>query len=57
MTLWKIPDSTTSIFMEQFYQALVDGLSVRSAVKKAQKYLIYNGASDPFYWAPFVVLD
>ena len=20
-------------------------------------YLIQNGASDPFYWAPFVVLD
>ncbi len=57
MTLWKVPDATTAMFMEEFYKQLLTGLTVRQAVKKAQDFLIANGADDPFYWAPFVVLD
>lgn len=57
MTLWKIPDSTTAMFMEKFYERLLDGDTVRQAVKAAQQHLISNGASDPFYWAAFTVLD
>ena len=57
MTLWKVPDNTTAMFMTDFYRNLIEGDSVRGSVKKAQQYLIDNGASDPYYWAPFVVLD
>ena len=57
MTLWKVPDATTAMFMEEFYKQLLIGITVRQAVKKAQDYLIANGADDPFYWAAFVVLD
>lgn len=57
MTLWKIPDQTTALFMEKFYEQLLAGRSIRQSVKDAQLYLIENGATDPFYWAAFVVLD
>lgn len=57
MTLWKVSDDVTAMFMEQFYKNLLDGKTVRLSVKKAQDYLISHGASDPFYWAPFVVID
>lgn len=57
MTLWKIPDQTTVLFMEKFYEQLLAGRSLRQSVKDAQLYLIENGATDPFYWAAFVVLD
>ncbi len=57
MTLWKVSDNVTAMFMEQFYKHLMKGKTVRQSVKMAQDYLISNGASDPFYWAPFVVLD
>ena len=57
MTLWKIPDQTTALFMEKFYEQLLTGRSLRQSVKEAQLYLIENGATDPFYWAAFVVLD
>jgi CHAT domain-containing protein len=57
MTLWKVSDDVTAMFMEQFYKNLLSGKTVRQSVKKAQDYLISHGASDPFYWAPFVVLD
>ncbi len=57
MTLWKIPDTTTTMFMEQFYSQLTSGCTLRESLHKAQQYLIDNGASDPFYWAPFIILD
>ena len=57
MTLWKVDDEITALFMEQFYKHLLQGKTVRQSVKLAQDYLIAHGASDPFYWAPFVVLD
>lgn len=57
MTLWKIPDQTTALFMEKFYEELLEGRSLRHSVKEAQLNLIENGATDPFYWAAFVVLD
>lgn len=57
MTLWKIPDSTTAMFMENFYSELTKGHTPRESLHIAQKYLINNGASDPLYWAPFVILD
>lgn len=57
MTLWKIPDQTTALFMEKFYEQLLAGRGLRQSVKDAQLYLIENGATDPFYWAAFVVID
>lgn len=57
MTLWKVPDSTTAMFMEEFYKNLNQGKTVRQSVRAAQDHLIKNGISDPYYWAPFVVLD
>lgn len=57
MTLWKIPDQTTALFMEKFYEQLLAGRGLRQSVKDAQRYLIKNGATDPFYWAAFVALD
>ena len=57
MTLWKVSDDITALFMEQFYRNLLDGKTVRQSVRRAQDHLIAHGAADPFYWAPFVVLD
>ena len=57
MTLWKIPDATTATFMGEFYRQLAEGVSPRQSLRKAQQYLIDNGAADPFYWAPFIILD
>lgn len=57
MTLWKIPDATTAMFMGEFYRKLAEGFTPRQSLRCAQKYLIDNGASEPFYWAPFIILD
>lgn len=57
MTLWKIPDTTTTMFMTEFYSQLLSGRSKHQSLKNAQNYLIENGASNPYYWASFVLLD
>lgn len=39
MTLNKVNDHATTLFMVKFYQGLIDGLSKNRALLEAQKYL------------------
>lgn len=57
MTLWKVSDETTCMFMTEFYRQLANGLNTRQALKRARTYLIEQGATDPYYWAAFVAMD
>lgn len=57
MTLWKIPDNTTAMFMTEFYKQLLSGQTKHQSLKAAQNYLKANGASNPYYWASFILLD
>lgn len=57
MTLWKIPDNITTMFMQEFYHQLLEGQDIHQSLKNAQSYLKTNGASDPYYWASFILLD
>ena len=60
MTLDKIDDEATQIFMSEFYKELLNGETKRQSLKKAQKHLrqVKNGKYDnPKYWASFIMLD
>lgn len=57
VSLWDIPDYTTSIFMQQFYDNLLQGIEPNECLKKARKALISFGYTDPYYWTPFVILN
>ena len=64
MTLWKVDDDATQLFMTAFYRDYLKNNSKQHALKAAQEYLknytsdegehVY---SDPYYWAGFVLLD
>ena len=67
MTLWPVDDFFTQKFMTEFYKGITDGLSYNEALKNAQQQIrqttytdngekTHNG-NDPYYWAPFVLLD
>jgi CHAT domain-containing protein/Tfp pilus assembly protein PilF len=58
VSLWPVEDESTSMLMKQFYAYLNDGLNKRTALQKAKVDLIksQNRNSDPFYWAPFVLI-
>lgn len=57
ISLWDVPDYTTSLFMQAFYDALLKGCSTRESLKLAQSHIISLGYEDPFYWGAFVILD
>lgn len=59
MSLWKVPDQSSSIIMKMFYENLYDGLEKDEALKLAKlKYLQNvedNALKHPYYWAGFVL--
>lgn len=57
ISLWDVPDYTTSLFMQAFYNNLLNGTSPRESLKLAQNHIISLGYEDPYYWGAFVVLD
>lgn len=57
ISLWDVPDYTTSLFMRAFYDKLLQGFSTRESLKSAQSFMVSIGYGDPYYWAAFVILD
>lgn len=57
-TLWPVDDRAAREVMTQFYRGLASGLLSKSeALRQAQLALLQNPVtSDPFYWAPFVLI-
>ncbi|TVQ21693.1 MAG: CHAT domain-containing protein [Leptolyngbya sp. DLM2.Bin15] len=57
-SLWKVDDASTSVFMQQFYQALTqDHLSKSAALRQAQLALLDREAYNaPYHWAPFILV-
>lgn len=57
ISLWDVPDYTTSLFMHAFYDNLLAGCSTRESLKLAQSHIISLGYEDPYYWGAFVIID
>ena len=60
MTLNKVNDHATTLFVVKFYQGLMKGLTKNKSLLEAQKHLkIVEGGkwNDMKYWASFVLLD
>lgn len=56
MTLWEIPDKETSLLMQSFYQSLIEGADVNTALETAQKKVREKFPS-PESWGGFVLLN
>jgi CHAT domain-containing protein len=56
MTLWKVDDKATSYMMVNFYNQLLSGKDKHDAFRIAKK-MVKDKFKDPFYWAPFIMLD
>lgn len=55
MSLWKVSDKSTAIFMQEFYKKLLAGMGKAEALAAARSALVSKGYNSPFYWAPFVL--
>ena len=59
MSLWSVPDQSTSQIMIAFYKNLADGMPKDLALQKAKLAYIEsadNLANNPFYWSSFVLI-
>ena len=60
MSLWKVDDYATSLFMVQFFKKYFESKSKLKAMSEAVHFLrtTDNGMWDaPKYWAAFILLD
>ena len=58
MSLWKVDDGATSLFMQTFYKHWLEGETKHEAFAAAQKTVREkDGYSNPYYWAGFIMLD
>ena len=56
MSLWKIDDAATALFMTSFYQTYLKTRSKQEAMMIARR-IVKNTYPDPYYWAAFILLD
>jgi len=56
MSLWKVDDGVTAIFMEYFYKFLFETSDRHKALKMAQDE-VKKQYPDAYYWAAWVMLD
>ena len=56
MSLWKVPDESTALLMQYFYDNWLGGMDKHAAFTAAQRKLkeLYP---NPYHWAGFVMLD
>jgi len=55
-TLWSVSDSETSYFMKIFYKNLLETDNPKSALDKTVNF-IKKELPDPYYWAPFILVE
>ena len=60
LSLWKVPDESTSLIMKSFYGYLKDGNKKHVALRLAKRHYLENCVSEklrhPFYWAGFILV-
>ena len=57
MSLWKLNDRVAMEFMDCFYKNLFEGKTKRQSFNAARDLIYSNYRGDPFYWAPFIMMD
>lgn len=56
VSLWSVNDRSTSLLMSEFYRYWLEGKPVREALEQAVRE-VREQYPQPYYWAPFVLLD
>jgi CHAT domain-containing protein len=53
MSLWKVPDESTTYLMKHYYQLLLAGRGRAQALREAQLAMMVR-YPDPYYWGAFI---
>jgi CHAT domain-containing protein len=57
MSLWNVPDNSTSEFMNHFYDSLFSGFSIHVAFRSAQNIMKKKYPDEPHKWAGFILVQ
>ncbi|MEM1120515.1 MAG: CHAT domain-containing protein, partial [Bacteroidota bacterium] len=58
VSIWKVDDEATSLYMQQFYKNWLTGGTAYEAYRKTQTYFIqHQKYQHPYYWAGFVFME
>jgi CHAT domain-containing protein len=55
VSLWQVSDTSTAVFMQEFYRDVLKGMPKAAALAAARSTLFTQGYDNPFFWAPFVL--
>jgi CHAT domain-containing protein len=55
LSLWKINDKSTSVFMDYFYYYLSQGNEKIQALRNAKLKMLESKFNHPFYWAAYIL--
>ncbi len=56
MSLWKVPDSETAEFMQEFYRQLFSGQTIQQAFYLSQSSMKNKYRNDPYKWGAWVLV-
>jgi CHAT domain-containing protein/Tfp pilus assembly protein PilF len=56
VSLWQVSDESTAELMEKYYRGVLAGKAKNVALAEARQTLFSGRYSDPFYWAPFILI-
>lgn len=56
VSLWQVPDQSTSELMVHFYEFYLKGFSKKESIKKAQN-IIKSKYQSPYFWAGFMLIN
>ncbi|MDH5234223.1 MAG: CHAT domain-containing protein [Gemmatimonadota bacterium] len=57
VTLWRVDDRATALFMDEFYQELHGGAAPAEALQAVRRrWLTRSPRTHPAYWAPFILV-
>ncbi len=56
MSLWKVPDAETAMFMKYFYEQYLSGKSIQDSFHYTQQYMKSKFREEPAKWAAFVLV-
>jgi len=56
VSLWQVSDDSTALLMETYYKGILEHKTKSAALAEARYAVFANGAKNPFFWAPFIVI-
>jgi CHAT domain-containing protein len=56
VSLWQVSDDSTALLMGRYYKATLENKKKSVALAEARDAVFTSGSTNPFFWAPLIVI-